>query len=437
MHTQSGVMINPWSSAQYFDYEKLIKEFGIQRPDNYFDYFMFRRHLIFGQRGIDYLEYSIKNKIKFNAMTGLMPSGKMHLGNKLTIDQIIYFQSLGADVYIAVADLESYATRGISFDKARNIAINEYIANYISMGLKPCRIYFQSENYDTQSLSFVLSNETNMSELKSIYGLTDSSSILHVNAPIIQAADVLHTQLGHLGGPRATIVPVGIDQDPHIRLMRDIAKRLRVYNVKIEDNKISIYIKGSDDPADKINSAISVLGNSGYECMPNYEYRAIYVKNSTGEDKIKIDMMLAIEESRINDYAFIEPSATFQKLETGLKGGKMSSSVPDSLISLNDTGEEATRKIKHAVTGGKQTIEEQKKYGGNPDICPVFELYKYHNSNDKYVTRVYEECKGGVRMCGPCKIEAAENISGMLKTLAEKKDESLGKLDDYLIKRSS
>ena len=147
--------------------------------------------------------------------------------------------------------------------------------------------------------------------------------------------------------------------------------------------------------------------------------------------------MLSIEESRINDYAFIEPSATFQKLETGLKGGKMSSSVPDSLISLNDTGEEATRKIKHAVTGGKQTIEEQKKYGGNPDICPVFELYKYHNSNDKYVTRVYEECKGGVRMCGACKIEAAENISGMLKTLAEKKDESLRKLDDYLIKRSS
>ena len=48
-----------------------------------------------------------------------------------------------------------------------------------------------------------------------------------------------------------------------------------------------------------------------------------------------------------------------------------------------------------------------------------------------------EECKGGVRMCGACKIEAAENISGMLKTLAEKKDESLGKLDDYLIKRSS
>ena len=82
-------------------------------------------------------------------MTGLMPSGQMHLGNKLTIDQIIYFQSLGADVYIAVADLESYATRGIGFKKAREIAINEYIVNYISMGIIILRLeiylaWFQS-----------------------------------------------------------------------------------------------------------------------------------------------------------------------------------------------------------------------------------------------------------------------------------------------------
>ena len=430
-------MINPWSSSQYFDYEKLIKEFGIDKTDDFFDYFMFRRKLIFGQRGLDYLEYAIKNGMKFNAMTGLMPSGHMHLGNKLTIDQIIYFQSLGAEVYIAVADLESYATRGIAFKMAREIAINEYIATYISMGLKPCKIYFQSENFDTQSLAFILSNETNMSELKAIYGLTDSSSMLHVNSPIIQAADVLHTQMGHLGGPKPTIVPVGVDQDPHIRLMRDLAKRLRIYSVKADHGKISVFIKGTGSPEMYIDRAMEELSSGSYECTPNYEYRAIYIKNSTEGERIKIDMILANLEAEFNEYAFIEPSATFQKLETGLKGGKMSSSVPDSLISLNDPPADATRKIKHAVTGGRQTVEEQRKLGGNPDICPVFELYKYHSGDDKYVSRVYEECTGGVRMCGPCKSEAAENISKFLKNLAEKKDESLGKLDDYLIKRSS
>jgi tryptophanyl-tRNA synthetase len=430
-------MINPWSSSQYFDYEKLIREFGIDKPDDFFDYFMFRRKLIFGQRGLDYLEYAIKNGMKFNAMTGLMPSGHMHLGNKLTIDQIIYFQSLGAEVYIAVADLESYATRGIAFERAREIAINEYIANYISMGLKPCKIYFQSENFDTQSLAFILSNETNMNELKAIYGLTDSSSMLHVNSPIIQAADVLHTQMGRLGGPKPTIVPVGVDQDPHIRLMRDLAKRLRIYSVKADHGKISVFIRGTGSPEMYIDRAMEELSSGSYECTPNYEYRAIYIKNSTEEERIRIDMILANLEAEFNQYAFVEPSATFQKLETGLKGGKMSSSVPDSLISLNDPPADATRKIKHAVTGGRQTVEEQRKLGGNPDICPVFELYKYHISDDKYVSRVYEECTGGVRMCGPCKSEAAENISKFLKNLAEKKDESLGKLDDYLIKRSS
>ncbi len=429
-------MINPWSSKQYFDYNKLKKDFGIEDTDDYFDNYLFKRHLIFGQRSLDYIEYAINNKMKFNAVTGLMPSGHMHLGNKVTIDQLIYFQSLGADVFITVADLESYATRNIPLEKAKEIAINEYIANYISMGLKPCRIYFQSNDSDTQGLSFILSNETNMSELKAIYGLDDSSSILHVNSPIIQASDVLHSQLKKFGGAAPTIVPVGVDQDPHIRLMRDIAQRLRIYNVKIENNRIAVYIKGKDDPHKYIDNAVDVLGKNHYETEKNYEYRSINIKNSTANDKIKIDLLLANEEKDYNNFTFIGPSATFQRLETGLKGGKMSSSVPDSLIALNDSEEDATRKIKHAVTGGRKTVEEQKQFGGNPDICPVFELYNYHVKDDDYVQRVYDECKGGARMCGPCKKEAAENISMFLKNLRDKKDESLSKLNDYLINKS-
>ncbi len=429
-------MINPWSSKQYFDYEKLKKEFGIGSLDNYFDHYLFKRHLIFGQRSIDYIEYAVEHKLKFNAVTGLMPSGHMHLGNKITIDQMIYFQSMGADLFISVADLESYATRNISFEKAREIAINEYIVNYISMGLKPCNIYFQSEDHETQKLGYILSNETNMSELKAIYGFDDSAPLLHINSPIVQASDVLHSQLKIYGGPKPTIVPVGVDQDPHIRLMRDIAQRLRIYNVKIENKGISIYVKGKDDPHLYIDSAIEILNKNNYKTDKNYEYRSIRIKNAKPEDKIKIDLMLIENEKPFNEFAFIAPSATFQKLETGLKGGKMSSSVPDSLISLDDTEVEATRKIKNAVTGGQKTIEEQKKYGGNPDICPVYELYSYHNNNENYVQSVYDECKGGARMCGLCKKEAAENISQFLKNMKEKRDESLSKINDYLINKS-
>ncbi|EQD26113.1 tryptophanyl-tRNA synthetase, partial [mine drainage metagenome] len=115
------------------DYDRLREEFGIQEvPIGSFDYHLFRRGLIFGQRGLEYIEYSIKNGIKFNAITGLMPSGEMHLGNKSAIDQIIYYQSLGAKITIAVADLESFATRNLSIEKAREVAINKYLVNYIA-----------------------------------------------------------------------------------------------------------------------------------------------------------------------------------------------------------------------------------------------------------------------------------------------------------------
>ncbi len=428
-------MIDPWGSNQYFDYDKLINEFGIEKTDDFFDFYLFRRHLIFGQRGMDYIKYSINNHKKFNAMTGLMPSGHMHLGNKLTIDQILYFQSIGADVTIAVADLESYTARGIPFKKARDIAINEYLVNYISMGLKPCKIYFQSESYETQNLAYVLSNKTNISELKAIYGFQDSSPILHLVAPIIQAADVLHTQLSQNGGPRATVVPVGVDQDPHIRLMRDLARKLRIYGIKLEEKNLGIYIRGTEKPNEYIDAAKSALSGYGYDIDINYEYRAMYIKNAASR-AVEIDFILSKIEQEFNDFTFIEPAATFQKLETGLKGGKMSSSVPDSLIGLNDDSIEAKNKIKHAVTGGRQTVEEQRKYGGNPDICPVFELYNYHVSDDKHVMEVYNDCKNGKRMCGECKAEAGENIAKFLESLKEKRDESISKIDNYLIKRS-
>jgi len=44
---------------------------------------------------------------------------------------------------------------------------------------------------------------------------------------LIQAGDILLPQLTEFGGPKPTVVPVGIDQDPHLRLTRDLAFKFR------------------------------------------------------------------------------------------------------------------------------------------------------------------------------------------------------------------
>jgi tryptophanyl-tRNA synthetase len=110
---------------------------------------------------------------------------------------------------------------------------------------------------------------------------------------------------------------------------------------------------------------------------------------------------------------------------TGLTGGKMSSSVPASHISLLDDPDDGYDKVKSATTGGRETAEKQRELGGKADECPVYELYAYllAGDDDEFATEVYEECVGGDRLCGGCKEQAAELMRDFLAEHQEKRAE--------------
>ena len=149
--------INPWSSHQFADYGKLLSEFGIKEfsaeglpnPSR-----LLRRGVIFGHRGFESIKQGLESGKGFTILTGLMPSGKMHVGHKMVIDQVMYFQGLGADVYIAVADIEAFGTRGMSFEDTKKLAIEEYIKNYLALGLKPKQLYFQSKRNAVKDMAY-------------------------------------------------------------------------------------------------------------------------------------------------------------------------------------------------------------------------------------------------------------------------------------------
>jgi len=117
---------------------------------------------------------------------------------------------------------------------------------------------------------------------------------------------------------------------------------------------------------------------------------------------------------------------------TGLTGGKMSSSIPASHISLLDDPETGYDKVKSATTGGRETADKQRELGGEADDCPVYELYAYllANDDDGLVEEVYEECVGGERLCGDCKEQAATLMEEFLKNHQEKREEARELLDD-------
>lgn len=354
-------MIDPWGAAT-LDYEKLIEQFGIKPFADFTDeiespHQLMTRGVIFGHRDYGRIVKSIRERKPFAVVSGMMPSGKMHIGHKMIVDQLIFYQSKGADIFIPIADMEAYSARGVDFETSKELAIDEYITNYIALGLdlqrKNISTYLQSENKTVGDLAYTLAKKVTFNEMKAIYGFHGSTNIAHLYVPLIQVADILHPQLEECGGPKPSVVPVGPDQDPHIRLTRDIAERFK------------------------------------------------------------------------RKYKFIPPSSTYHRFITGLTGDKMSSSKPNTAIFLSDSPEIAEKKVKSAKTGGKDSLDEQRKYGGVPEECTVYELLLYHlEPSDKKLTELYKSCKSGNIMCGECKKNVADMMKDFLYTFSKKRDKS-------------
>jgi len=151
------------------------------------------------------------------------------------------------------------------------------------------------------------------------------------------------------------------------------------------------------------------------------------------EEKVKeVERIVREVEVSRGGYGFFLPASTYHKFMRGLTGGKMSSSNPQSVISLTEPPDEAARKVKNALTGGRATAEEQRRLGGEPQKCAVYELLLTHLiEDDAFVREIYEECKTGRRICRSCKELAAELMQKFLKMHQEERENAKELLKEY------
>jgi tryptophanyl-tRNA synthetase len=355
--------LDPWGSSSIKDYSRLQSEFGIEPVTPLLKRFKRLSHHLsrgidFGQRDLARVLDAVDKNKPYAVMSGIKPDGSFHLGNKMTADDMVYFQSLSekAIVFYAIADVEAYADNGLSFKDTSKIATKN-VADMLALGLEPERavVYKQSEEIRVMRLSRDVTN--NM--LRAIYG--ERQIGLYLSA-LVLVGDILMPQLVEFGGPKPVLVPVGADQDPHIRLARDVAAK---HN---------------------------------------------------------------------DEFGFVPPSAVYHRLELALTGGsKMSKRVPESGFTLDDTPTEASKRVLSAFTGGRATVEEQIRLGGNADICPVYDLYRFHFAiDDNHSQQVYHECIKGTRMCGECKKEAAGLVKRFLEDHHKRREALLGDAKELL-----
>ena len=352
------VVIDPWGSAQSTDYSRIVDQFGLSSMDSMTlpsPSRLHRRGIVFAHRDLGQVLDAQKQGDSFGVLTGLMPSGQMHMGHSMVIDQVKWFQELGGDVTIAVADLESQATRGVSLEKGRKVALEEYISHYAALGVDPekTNVYFQSSRPIVQRLGFQLGKRTNLNEFESIYGFGGETNLAHVQAPLVQVGDILHPQTDEYGGLRPIVVPVGVDQDPHLRLTRGLASKTNWFNVN--DGKSSGVIIGlsvQDDNAEVLGrlpngrldkdrlknvfaGMVAALEHLGFsDILSNPKQGTINVPSATSKDKSRIRMKLLEYERSLGGMGLLAPSSTYHHFAVGLTGEKMSSSKPKTTLVL-------------------------------------------------------------------------------------------------------
>ncbi|NPB02229.1 MAG: tryptophan--tRNA ligase [Methanopyri archaeon] len=230
---EDAPLLDPWD-VEDVDYARLEEEFGIERIDDEIlsllpsRFPLMERGIVFGHRDLDKFLKEHAEGGKVSVLSGMMPSGRMHLGHKTVVDQLVWYQrEMGLKVYIPIADLEAHHARGMPLEEAHRIAVEEYVLNYAALGLDlspdRCEIYLQSERKPVQRMALLLAGRVTWNTLKGTYGFTGETNMGHAMAPLVQAADILHPQ--ELEGPHRVLVPVGVDQDPHLRLTRDLAEK--------------------------------------------------------------------------------------------------------------------------------------------------------------------------------------------------------------------
>lgn len=403
--------INPWANQQTLDIQRLFSEFGIEPIDNIIGmlpevpYFM-KRGIVIGHRDYTPIAGCIRDGKPFHILTGFMPSGHPHLGHLMVMKEVVWHVQQGGNGFITIADREAHAVRDTSWEKCREYG-REYLACLYGLGFEG-KTYFQSRNDLLKDLAFESSIRVNLSELQSIYGFSQETSLGHMMSVITQVADILYPQVESYPAP--TVVPVGIDQDPHIRLTRGVAHKLRMFTVEDRGQYISVRSKNAP-PA-----ALDMVHNR-YPRSKKYEGHV----DIPGSACTEVSAVVREIEISFGGFGFFSPSSTYHLFIPGLQGGKMSSSIPESTISFTEPDEIVKKKVMAALTGGRATLAEQREQGGEPERCPLFLLNLFHMvDDDPQLEELRRKCRSGQLMCGQCKKETLERVLSFIHDMQEK-----------------
>ncbi|MFH0831600.1 MAG: tryptophan--tRNA ligase [archaeon] len=370
MQKEKKFIVTPWKiegNIEEEDYAKLIEEFGTERlTDDILArikkhtgelHYLLRRKIFFSHRDMSWLLSEYEKGNKFFMYTGRGPSGNVHLGHLMPWMLAKWLQDkFKAKLYFQMTDDEKFLTsQKLTLEETKKFAY-ENALDVIALGFKPelTKIIIDTENIKKlYPLALKIAKKITFSTVKAVFGFNNSTNVGMSFFTSMQSAPCFLEN-------KPCLIPLGIDQDPHFRITRDIAPKL----------------------------------------------------------------------------GFSKPALLHCKFAPGLgESGKMSASQPETAIFTTDTEKEVIEKVRRAFTGGRETIEKQKKLGGMPEKCTIYHYMLYFfEQDDKKMQEKFHACKTGQTSCGECKMKLAESINKFLKSHQKKREEARKQISKFIMK---
>ncbi len=351
-------------------------------------------------------------------LSGMRPTGKLHLGNYHgALANWVALQD-GYEGYFFVADWHALTT---DYENTAPLQqhVHEMVVDWLAAGLDPARaaIFLQSAVVGHAELHLLLSMITPLSWLERVPTYKDQQAQLKekdlatygfLGYPLLQSADILIY--------RPSFVPVGEDQVAHVEITREIARRFN-------------HIFGKDDRFPRlVKAALSKFGPAREQYGElRRRYQEAGDRAALAEARVLValaaalsgaerELLLANLEGEVHRLLPApEVLLTPAPRVPGLDGRKMSKSYGNT-IGLTEDPAAIEKKIKGMTT---DPARARRTDPGDPDKCPVWDLHKLYSS-DATRAWVREGCTTAGIGCIECKKPLWEKISAEAARMRER-----------------
>ena len=342
-------------------------------------------------------------------LSGMRPTGRLHLGHYHGVLKNWVRLQEETECFFFVADWHALTTH-YEEPTSMDAHVWDMLVDWLASGIDPdqATLFIQSRVPQHAELHLLLSMITPLGWLLRVPSFKDQQQQLKdrdlatygfLGYPLLQSADILMY--------RATGVPVGEDQVPHVELTREIARRFN-------------HVFGRDSAfEEKAQEALSRLGKKVTKAFSrarnewlqegSVEARESALAAITGSANISAE-----DRERLSGFLdgggrviLPEPEAllTTAAKMPGLDGQKMSKSY-NNTIQMRDEPERVSTRLMSMPT---DPARQRRNDPGDPEKCPVWDLHRVYTSKEKR-DELAEGCKSAGIGCVDCKKPLLESL---------------------------